>query len=56
MLKNRVNPLEYKKDNGIIRKILLMKINHNYKKAYKTNKLNWEEMGKCVDFAASKTK
>jgi D-aspartate ligase len=53
--KKRVNPLAYKKDNGIIRKILLMKINQNYRKSYKENKLNWEEMRKCVDSVASKT-
>ena len=52
--KNRVNPLEYKKDNGFIRKLLLMKINQNYRNAYKKNKLNWEEMKKCVDSVASK--
>ena len=53
--KKRVNPLAYKKDNGIIRKILLMKINQNYRKSYKTNKLNWEEMRRCVDSVVSKT-
>lgn len=52
--KDRVNPLAYKKDNGLIRKLLLMKINHNYRKAYKENKLNWEEIGKCVDSVVSK--
>lgn len=52
--KNRVHPLVYKKDNGIMRKLLLMKIDNNYRKAYKQNKLNWEEMKKCVDSVASK--
>ena len=52
--KDRVNPLAYKKDNGFIRKLLLMKIDQNYRKAYRKNKLNWEEMEKCVDSVASK--
>ena len=52
--KNRVHPLVYKKDNGIMRKLLLMKIDNNYRKAYKQNKLNWEGMRKCVDSVASK--
>ena len=52
--KDRVSPLAYKKDNGILRKLLLMKINHNYRKSYKQNKLNWEELRKCVGSVDSK--
>ena len=39
--KNRVEPLRYKKDNGIMRKLLLFKIGLNYKKAYKNFTWNW---------------
>ncbi|MBQ3021335.1 MAG: carboxylate--amine ligase [Bacilli bacterium] len=39
--KSRVNPLDYKKDNGILRKLLLLKIKLNYIKAYKENIWDW---------------
>lgn len=39
--KTRVIPLKYKKDNGLMRKLVLMKINMNYRKAYKSNKWDW---------------
>ena len=39
--KDRVEPLQYKKDNGIMRKLLLFKIGLNYKKAYKNFTWNW---------------
>ena len=39
--KDRVNPLEYKKDNGILRKLMLLKIKMNYIKAYKENNWDW---------------
>ncbi len=39
--KKRVNPLEYKKDNGFLRKLVLIKIGMNYRKAYKNNVWNW---------------
>ncbi len=37
----RVNPLDYKKDNGIRRKLMLNKISKNYEKAYEKNVWNW---------------
>ena len=40
--KNRVEPLRYKKDSGIMRKLLLFKIGLNYKKAYKNFTWNWD--------------
>ncbi len=39
--KTRVNPLVYKKDNGLLRKLVIIKINMNYRKAYKNNIWNW---------------
>ena len=39
---NRVNPLVYKKDNGLLRKLLLLKIQWNYIKAYKENSWDWD--------------
>ena len=39
--KDRVNPLDYKKDNGFLRKLLLLKIRWNYYKAYKEIKWDW---------------
>jgi len=39
--KTRVSPLSYKKDNGLMRKLVLMKIDNNYRKAYKRNVWNW---------------
>lgn len=41
MWKDGVNPLVYKKDNGLMRKLLIMKIYHNYRKNYKNNPWNW---------------
>ena len=40
--KGRVYPLAYKKDNGIMRKLLIMKIQHDYKKAYKNFTWDWD--------------
>ena len=40
--KNRVEPLRYKKDSGIMRKLLLFKIGLNYKKAYKNFTWDWD--------------
>ena len=40
--KNKVNPLEYKKDKGFKRFLLLFKIKLNYIKAYKKNKWDWD--------------
>lgn len=37
-----VHPLKYKKDNGIIRKLMLFKIGLNYKKAYKNFTWDWD--------------
>lgn len=42
MWEYRVHPLEYKKDNGILRKLMLFKIKLNYIKAYKENNWDWE--------------
>ena len=39
--KTGVNPLKYKKDNGVMRKLVLLKIGLNYKKAYKNFKWDW---------------
>lgn len=39
--KNRVYPLQYKKDNGFMRKLMIMKIQYGYKKAYKKFTWNW---------------
>lgn len=39
--KTRVSPLAYKKDNGLMRKLVLMKIDNNYRKAYKRNVWTW---------------
>lgn len=41
MWKNRVNPLHYNKDNGILRKLMLIKIAMNYIKDYKENNWDW---------------
>ena len=38
----RVNPLNYKKDNGFLRKLLLLKIRWNYYKQYKENTWDWD--------------
>ncbi len=38
---SRVNPLCYKKDKSFLRKLLLLKIEWNYIKAYKDNKWDW---------------
>lgn len=40
--KTRVNPLEYKKDNGLLRKLLLLKIKWNYIKDYKNTPWDWK--------------
>lgn len=40
--KTRVSPLAYKKDNGLIRKLVLMKIANNYRQAYKKNRWDWD--------------
>lgn len=40
--KKRVNPLEYKKDNGLLRFLMLLKIRYNYYKAYKEAKWDWD--------------
>ena len=40
--KNRVNPLEYKKDNGLLRYLMLLKIRYNYYKSYKEAKWDWD--------------
>ena len=40
--KNRVYPLMYKKDNGLVRKLLIFKIQCDYKKAYKKFTWNWD--------------
>ena len=40
--KDRVNPLVYSKDNGILRKIMLLKIKMNYNKSYKKYKWDWK--------------
>lgn len=40
--KKRVYPLNYKKDNGFLRKLLLLKIRLNYYKAYKNNHWDWK--------------
>ena len=40
--KKRVNPVYYKKDNNLKRKILLLKVANNYKKDYKESK--WENL------------
>lgn len=40
--KDRVNPLSYKKDNGFLRKLLLIKIAYNYIKAYKSVDWDWK--------------
>lgn len=40
--RERVHPLYYKKDNGIMRKLALFKIGNNYKKAYKKFIWNWD--------------
>ena len=39
--KKRVYPLQYSKDNGIMRKLMIMKIQYDYKKAYKKFTWNW---------------
>lgn len=41
MWKDKVHPLDYKKDNGILRKLMLLKIKLNYIKAYKENSWDW---------------
>lgn len=38
----RINPLNYKKDNGFLRKLLLLKIRWNYYKQYKENTWDWD--------------
>jgi len=40
--KKRVNPLVYKKDNGILRKLMLLKIQKNYIVAYKNSNWDWD--------------
>ena len=40
--KKRVNPLEYKKDNGLLRFLMLLKIRYNYYKSYKEAKWDWD--------------
>lgn len=40
--KKRVNPLDYKKDNGLMRKLMLLRIKYNYIKAYKANTWDWK--------------
>ena len=40
--KKRVNPLSYKKDNGFLRKLLLIKIAYNYIIAYKETNWDWK--------------
>lgn len=42
MWKDRVNPLEYKKDNGFLRFLMNLKIKYNYIKAYKENSWDWD--------------
>lgn len=42
MWDKRVHPLKYKKDRNFLRKLLLIKINDNYRKAYKNAKWDWE--------------
>ena len=42
MWKNRVNPLWYKKDNGLLRFLVLLKIQMNYNKAYKDAHWDWK--------------
>ncbi len=42
MWKKREHPLVYKKDNGILRKLLLLKIEWNYINAYKNFKWDWK--------------
>ena len=42
MWKKRVNPLVYKKDNSILRKLMLIKIRLNYFKAYKNSHWDWK--------------
>ena len=39
---DRVNPLSYKKDNGLLRFLLLIKIRLNYYKDYKEAKWDWD--------------
>ena len=41
MWDDRVHPLRYKKDNGFLRKLLLLKIAWNYIKEYKENNWDW---------------
>lgn len=40
--KDGVYPLRYKKDNGVMRKLMILKIQHDYKKAYKNFTWNWD--------------
>lgn len=40
--KKRVEALNYKKDNGFLRKLLLIKIKMNYIKQYKENRWDWK--------------
>ena len=40
--KNRVNPLVYKKDNGILRFLMILKIRYNYYKDYKEANWDWD--------------
>lgn len=42
MWKDRVNPLVYKKDNGLLRFLMNIKIKLNYIKAYKENSWDWD--------------
>lgn len=39
--KDRAHPLVYKKDNGILRKLLMEKLKMNYIRDYKNNPWNW---------------
>ena len=40
--KKRVNPLEYKKDNGLLRFLMLLKIRYYYYEAYKEANWDWD--------------
>jgi D-aspartate ligase len=40
--KKRVHPLEYKKDNGFLRKLLLLKIKYNYIRDYRNYHWDWK--------------
>lgn len=42
MWKSRVNPLVYKRDNGILRFLMNLKIKYNYIRDYKENNWDWD--------------